>query len=284
MVLTEGTDLPRTGCILHAKPTKSATLYEQMTGRGLRLFPGKENCLVLDLVDVARRHSLQAAPVLYGLPPGIKTKGEDLAKLENDLEELREKYPNADLEKMLTEGRFSMKELFDRASTFDIWTVPSLGDFATGLTCDWIRVSEDRYRLQYPWADGTEIIQVSKDMLGHWEVSLTLRPNPEKVTPPGQNSRYYPRQHTVYPPSRQRTIAAQIETAHAAALLAEAFMDQERRSATKLTNRDAEWKKRPASDKQLAFLRRLGVPLDPKKRLTMGEASRQINWMKARGR
>jgi len=36
-VLTEGTDLPLTSCIVHAKPTKSATAYEQMCGRGLRI-------------------------------------------------------------------------------------------------------------------------------------------------------------------------------------------------------------------------------------------------------
>lgn len=68
-VLTEGTDLPRTSCILHLKPTKSATLYEQMTGRGLRLFPAKDDCLVIDVVDLARRHSLMTVPTLYGLPP-----------------------------------------------------------------------------------------------------------------------------------------------------------------------------------------------------------------------
>jgi ATP-dependent helicase IRC3 len=40
MVLTEGTDLPNVSCIVHAAPTKSATLYEQKTGRGLRPLPG----------------------------------------------------------------------------------------------------------------------------------------------------------------------------------------------------------------------------------------------------
>lgn len=47
-VLTEGWDCPRVDCIVLLRPTKSAGLYVQMCGRGLRLFPGKENCLVMD--------------------------------------------------------------------------------------------------------------------------------------------------------------------------------------------------------------------------------------------
>ncbi|HMJ04004.1 MAG TPA: DEAD/DEAH box helicase, partial [Conexibacter sp.] len=106
MVLTEGTDLPRTGCILHAKPTKSSTLYEQMTGRGLRIHPGKTECVVIDIVDVARRHSLQTAPVLYGLPPGIAVKdGTPLQAVLDELEALRERYPNFDIDEALEARR-----------------------------------------------------------------------------------------------------------------------------------------------------------------------------------
>lgn len=48
--LTMGLDVPSVDCILMARATKSAALYKQILGRGQRLFPGKENCLVLDLV------------------------------------------------------------------------------------------------------------------------------------------------------------------------------------------------------------------------------------------
>ena len=50
-VLTEGTDLPRTDCILLARPTCNSSLYIQMVGRGLRTHPEKRDCLVLDVVD-----------------------------------------------------------------------------------------------------------------------------------------------------------------------------------------------------------------------------------------
>lgn len=57
-VLTEGWDVTETGAVLHARPTKSKGLYIQMTGRGLRLHPGKKDCIVLDFVDNAGRHNL----------------------------------------------------------------------------------------------------------------------------------------------------------------------------------------------------------------------------------
>lgn len=46
-VLTEGFDEPRVSCVLVARPTKSPTLFTQMAGRGLRLHPGKTDCLLL---------------------------------------------------------------------------------------------------------------------------------------------------------------------------------------------------------------------------------------------
>lgn len=47
-VLIEGWDSPRVDCIVMMRPTKSSALYCQQVGRGLRLFPNKQDCLVLD--------------------------------------------------------------------------------------------------------------------------------------------------------------------------------------------------------------------------------------------
>src|SRR5690606_2363936 len=38
------------------RPTLSTGLYVQIVGRGFRLAPGKENCLVLDFAGNVRRH------------------------------------------------------------------------------------------------------------------------------------------------------------------------------------------------------------------------------------
>jgi superfamily II DNA or RNA helicase len=47
-VLTEGFDAPSTACIAMCRPTKSRALYTQCVGRGTRLAPGKDHCLLLD--------------------------------------------------------------------------------------------------------------------------------------------------------------------------------------------------------------------------------------------
>jgi DNA repair protein RadD len=47
-VLTTGFDAPHVDVIALLRPTESASLYQQIIGRGLRLSPGKADCLVLD--------------------------------------------------------------------------------------------------------------------------------------------------------------------------------------------------------------------------------------------
>ncbi|WP_251977661.1 DEAD/DEAH box helicase [Salinicola avicenniae] len=47
-VLTTGFDAPHVDVIAILRPTESVGLYQQIVGRGLRLSPGKHDCLVLD--------------------------------------------------------------------------------------------------------------------------------------------------------------------------------------------------------------------------------------------
>ena len=53
--LTEGFDEPSIEAVILARPTKSQALLIQMCGRGLRLFPGKEDCWLLDFGDNFKR-------------------------------------------------------------------------------------------------------------------------------------------------------------------------------------------------------------------------------------
>lgn len=55
-VLTTGFNAPAVDLIAMLRPTKSAGLYVQIAGRGTRLHPGKENCLVLDFAGNVSRH------------------------------------------------------------------------------------------------------------------------------------------------------------------------------------------------------------------------------------
>lgn len=75
-VLTTGFDAPNIDCVVLLRPTMSAGLYYQMVGRGFRLFPGKQNCLVLDFGGNVLRHgpvdqirTRNKSPRLGGDPP-----------------------------------------------------------------------------------------------------------------------------------------------------------------------------------------------------------------------
>jgi DNA repair protein RadD len=55
-VLTTGFDAPNIDCVAMLRPTNSPGLYYQMVGRGFRLDPTKDNCLVLDFGGNIMRH------------------------------------------------------------------------------------------------------------------------------------------------------------------------------------------------------------------------------------
>jgi superfamily II DNA or RNA helicase len=87
MVFTEGTDLPMTGCVVIARPTMNPGLFIQMVGRGLRLWPGKHDCVVLDVVGATNRHRLSAQVELFGEESYDREDVESLtdAQLEDEL-------------------------------------------------------------------------------------------------------------------------------------------------------------------------------------------------------
>ena len=67
MVFTEGTDLPNVQTVIIARPTKNESLYQQMVGRGTRLYPDKEYLTLIDCVGVGDEADLCTAPSLLGL-------------------------------------------------------------------------------------------------------------------------------------------------------------------------------------------------------------------------
>lgn len=67
MIFTEGTDMPLVETVMIARPTSNSSLYTQMVGRGLRLYPGKEKLTLIDLVGTTGRANLCTAPTLLGI-------------------------------------------------------------------------------------------------------------------------------------------------------------------------------------------------------------------------
>ena len=111
----EGFDVPSIQVIINARPTKSTTLYTQVTGRGLRprdeyaymlselpspqarremiAMSAKPYAIIIDIVDLARRHQLVTLPVLWGIPAQIDAQGRPISDVARQYEELFERSP-----------------------------------------------------------------------------------------------------------------------------------------------------------------------------------------------
>ncbi len=83
-LLTEGYDDPSIEGIVFARPTQSQSLFIQCIGRGLRLHPGKTECIIIDCVGNSDKHQPVQLASLAGFDPEgffgrAKKKGEELA-------------------------------------------------------------------------------------------------------------------------------------------------------------------------------------------------------------
>jgi superfamily II DNA or RNA helicase len=92
-ILTEGYDEPSVECIVLAAPTKSNVKYTQIVGRGLRLYPGKDDCLLLDVVGASEDNSIASLPALFGLRDLLdgESIGEARKRQEREDQEARER-------------------------------------------------------------------------------------------------------------------------------------------------------------------------------------------------
>ncbi len=61
-LITYGLNVPRVECVIMLRPTLSYTMYRQMVGRGLRVWPGKSALVVLDHVGNLQEHGHPFAP------------------------------------------------------------------------------------------------------------------------------------------------------------------------------------------------------------------------------
>ncbi|MFJ3044013.1 DEAD/DEAH box helicase [Streptomyces tendae] len=87
MVLTEGFDAPWTSCAVIARPTKSAGLYCQMAGRALRLWEGKKDALILDVMGASTRHRLASIVDLTGRDVVMADEDQTLREAVREAEE-----------------------------------------------------------------------------------------------------------------------------------------------------------------------------------------------------
>lgn len=58
-LFNEGVDIPSVDTLLFVRPTESLTVFTQQVGRGLRLFAGKEHCVIIDLIGNYRNADIK---------------------------------------------------------------------------------------------------------------------------------------------------------------------------------------------------------------------------------
>lgn len=69
-ILTVGSNFPICDMMAILRATESTALYVQIVGRGMRLYPGKENCLLLDYGGNVERHGVIDDVVVAKNPEG----------------------------------------------------------------------------------------------------------------------------------------------------------------------------------------------------------------------
>ena len=123
MLLTEGWDCPAVDCIVILRPTKVRSLYQQMVGRGMRLFPGKKELILLDFLWMTERHDLCRPSSLISKDAEIAAKidkqvmdapyGVDIMEAEEDAERDVLAEREQALARQLAEMRSRQRKLVD---------------------------------------------------------------------------------------------------------------------------------------------------------------------------
>ncbi len=244
MVLTEGYDEPSVSGILLARPTKSALLYAQMVGRGTRLHPGKENVVVVDIVDATREHELVTLPTLFGLPSGFDLQGRTTREA---VEAFR--WTTANRPWVLAEHATSFDDLRLRCKRVDLLDLETPSEIGVVTRFAWVKAGPNAYRLNLPEGERVDLV---RNLLGEWEPRVHVR----EEAPIKAKLR------------RHREVRRVIEAV-------EKMIEAERSEAVPLIDRRSKWRKSPASDKQLEMLRRRGLAIPDG--LTKGQASHLIS-------
>lgn len=226
-LLTEGFDQPRIDCIVMARPTKSKSLYMQCVGRGTRLHPDKQNCLIIDLVGCTTDFNLMTIGQVFGIPEQKLSQLSIVEYLQE--QEQQEQERRSATSRLLAQNKFLETraiDLFNR-SVFN-----------------WLKPSNRRYLLST--SQGMVVID-RVDLSDKWLVYFNFQGSKQVLG---------------------RDLPLSFATG-----IAEDYARKQ--NLGKLLSKDASWRSRPISQKQIEALQKLKIALKPG--LTAGQASDLIS-------
>ena len=299
-VFTEGTDIPSVDCVLLARPTKSRNLLVQMIGRGMRLYPGKENCHVIDMV-ASLETGIVTVPTLFGLDPAEVVKGVSpavLKGLQNRQEEETTTFAESVDRAWASPSRHVSDTRLDIThydTVYDLIEDTSAERHVRALSQNaWVQVDSEKYVLTARGGMLTLAKSTDEKIVDDCGSNFASRdfdkpphsPAPalyeviwKHTLPPGEK--------TKAPYSRPRVVATGstlTDALHAADTFAAEQFERV------LITTSAPWRKTPASESQLTFLNGLRVADDQEKltpeMITKGQAGDMLTKVKfgARGR
>lgn len=172
-VLTEGFDDPGVSCVAMARPTRSEGLYSQCVGRGTRLAEGKQDCLILDFVDVSEL-SLCTLPTLFGCPRDLDFEGQDSRDGARQWMQIQLDYPAFELEA----SGLTLREIQDRAAAFDPLTLELDRDVRAISANAWFSLGRHGVGLHYAsetHAISSVTVLVRGSRSKRWEVMIDGR-------------------------------------------------------------------------------------------------------------
>lgn len=280
-VFTEGTDIPNIDCILLARPTKSRNLLVQMIGRGMRLYPGKKDCHVIDMV-ASLETGIVTVPTLFGLDPSEivkETTPEAMKELRNRKAEETTVLAESPSDSMSAASASRIANARLDFTHYD--TVQDLIEDTSGER-------HVRAISQNAWVqvDGRKYILAARGGI------LTL----EKAAATDKESFTVVWKHSLPPAEKTKSPWSKARQIASASTLTDAIHAADTFAATKFErifiNTSSSWRKGPASEGQLSFLNKIrineGKDLDllTAEDLTKGQAGDMITKIKfgARGR
>lgn len=147
-VLTEGFDDPGVSAIAMVRPTRSEALYLQCVGRGMRLSPDAETCLVLDFVDLSDLDLVTTATLEAG-PSKVRE-----ARQAEDAD-ASEPAPQIPVDDDRDEAPLTLAELSRRLQAFDPLTLAHSREAAAISVNAWLSLGVHGMLLHFHGRDGS---------------------------------------------------------------------------------------------------------------------------------
>ncbi len=151
-VLTEGFDDPGVSAVAMVRPTRSVSMYLQCVGRGMRLSPDSEDCLVLDFVDLSALDVVTTATLDASSRSGEPQ--EEGQPEDDDESPPREEPLTLPFDEPGDEAPATLAEIQERLAQFDPLTMDQREETAAISINAWLSLGSQGMMLHFQSHDG----------------------------------------------------------------------------------------------------------------------------------